>query len=52
LIDLIIETNVSGQDYKPVFYEGKNSRYLKIKVSDVQPEKSKLAIGELELYGF
>jgi len=51
-IDLIIETKVSGQDYKPVFYEGKNSRYLKIKVSDVQPEKSKLAIGELELYGF
>ncbi|WP_158674129.1 glycoside hydrolase family 2 TIM barrel-domain containing protein [Pedobacter sp. KBW01] len=51
-IDLIKERKVSGQDYKPVFYEGKDSRYLKIKLLDVQPEKSKLAIGELELYGF
>lgn len=51
-IDLITLRKVSGQDYAPVFFEGKNIRYLKIQISDVQPEKSKVAIGDLTLYGF
>jgi len=49
--DLVSERKVSGQDYSPLLYDGKNVRYLKIYIPDVQPEKSKVAIGDLELYG-
>ncbi|MCO4292703.1 discoidin domain-containing protein [Solitalea sp. MAHUQ-68] len=49
--DLVSERKVSGQDYKPVIYDEAQVRYLKVKLSEVQPEKSKVAIGDIELYG-
>ncbi|MGQ8335129.1 glycoside hydrolase family 2 TIM barrel-domain containing protein [Sunxiuqinia sp. A32] len=42
---------VSGQDYKPVLYNYKNIRYIRFSVIDVYPENSRLAIGDLEIYG-
>lgn len=42
---------VSGQDYKPVLYDYKNVRYIRFSVSDVYPENSRLAIGDIEIYG-
>lgn len=51
-VNLIEQRKVSGQDYAPVFYEQENIRYLKMNITEVQPEKSRLAIGDLELYGF
>ncbi|WP_185955178.1 glycoside hydrolase family 2 TIM barrel-domain containing protein [Solitalea koreensis] len=50
-VDLISERRVSGQDYKPVFYEATQVRYIKMKLPEVLPERSKAAIGDIELYG-
>lgn len=47
----IKEIKVSGQDYKPLLYSQKNVKYLKLIVSEVQPENSKVAIKDIELYG-
>ncbi len=48
---VIKEIKVSGQDYKPLLYDFKNIRYLRLTVSEVQPENSKVAIKDIELYG-
>jgi hypothetical protein len=42
---------VSGQDYKPLLYNYKNMRYLRLFISEVQPENSKIAIKDIEIYG-
>jgi hypothetical protein len=47
----IKEIKVSGQDYKPLLYNYKNIRYLRFTVSEVQPENSKVAIKDIEIYG-
>lgn len=49
--NVINERKVSGQDYKPMLYNHKNVRYVRISIWDVQPEKSKPAIGDIEFYG-
>lgn len=45
----IKEIKVSGQDYKPLLYNYKNIQYLRLTVSEVQPENSKVAIKDIEL---
>ncbi|MFH6989429.1 glycoside hydrolase family 2 TIM barrel-domain containing protein [Flavobacterium collinsii] len=50
-INAIKEKKVSGQDYKPLLYNYKNIRYLRISISEVQPENSKAAIKDIEFYG-
>jgi hypothetical protein len=47
----IKEIKVSGQDYKPLLYSHKNIQHLKLTISEVQPENSKVAIKDIELYG-
>ncbi|WP_081147567.1 family 43 glycosylhydrolase [Niastella vici] len=49
---LINKEKVSGQEYKPVLFNCYDVRYIRVVVFDVQPEKSKAAIKELEFYGY
>jgi len=49
--NVIDEKKVSGQDYVPLLFNHKNVRYARISISDVQPERSKAAIKDLEFYG-
>jgi len=49
---LISKEKVSGQEYKPVLFNCYNAKYLRLAVFEVQPEKSKAAIKELEFYGY
>jgi hypothetical protein len=48
---VIKETKVSGQDYKAVLYNYTNIRYVRIVISEVRPENSKVAIKDIEIYG-
>lgn len=48
--NVITNKKVSGQEYKPVLYNYQNVKYIKISVSEVQPEKSKVAIKDVEFY--
>ncbi|NLR62616.1 DUF4982 domain-containing protein [Chitinophaga polysaccharea] len=41
----------SGQDYKPVTFDPASGRYVRFQVTGIQPESSKVAIREIELYG-
>lgn len=50
-INVIKEKKVSGQDYKPLLYNYKNIQYLRFSILEVQPENSKAAIKDIELYG-
>jgi beta-galactosidase len=50
-INIIKEKKVSGQDYKPLLYKYKNIQYLRFNILEVQPENSKTAIKDIELYG-
>lgn len=48
--NVITNKKVSGQEYKPLSYNYQNVTKIKITVSEVQPEKSKVAIKDLEFY--
>lgn len=48
---VIKERKTSGQDYKPVIHDSIKGKFIKITVSDVQPENSKVAIKDIKLYG-
>ncbi len=48
--NVITNKKVSGQEYKPVLYNYQNVKHIKVTVSDVQPEKSRVAIKDLEFY--
>ncbi|KAF2336666.1 DUF4982 domain-containing protein [Flavobacterium nitrogenifigens] len=45
------EIKVSGQDYKPLLFKYENIKYVRVIILDVQPENSKTAIKDIELYG-
>lgn len=49
--NVITNKKVSGQEYKPLSYNYENVTQIKITISEVQPEKSKVAIKDLEFYG-
>ncbi|HVI48237.1 MAG TPA: glycoside hydrolase family 2 TIM barrel-domain containing protein [Chitinophaga sp.] len=42
---------VSGQDYKPVTIPAVEARFLRVSVSGMQPETSKVSVKEITLYG-
>ncbi len=42
---------VSGQNYQPVFFQSNEVRYVRYLISDIQPETSKAAVKEIQLYG-
>jgi hypothetical protein len=48
--NVITDKKVSGQEYKPIFYNYQDVTRIKISISEVQPEKSKVAIKDLEFY--
>jgi len=48
--NVITDKKVSGQEYKPLSYNYQNVTKIKITISEVQPEKSKVAIKDLEFY--
>ncbi|WP_158267106.1 glycoside hydrolase family 2 TIM barrel-domain containing protein [Chitinophaga niastensis] len=41
----------SGQDYKPVSLNQANVRYVRFLITGIQPESSKVAVREIQLYG-
>ncbi|MNV99267.1 hypothetical protein D3C71_1946090 [compost metagenome] len=43
-------TEISGQDYSPKKLKTQNIRYLKLTISAIRPEKSRIAIREILLY--
>ncbi|MDQ8015039.1 MAG: hypothetical protein REI96_21520, partial [Flavobacterium nitrogenifigens] len=45
------EIKVSGQDYKPLLFKYENIKYVRVIILDVQPENSKTAMKDIELYG-
>ncbi len=49
--NVLTDKKVSGQEYKPVLYHFQSIKFIKLTVAEVQPEKSKVAIKDLELYG-
>ncbi len=49
--NVFTDKKVSGQEYKPVLYHYRNIKFIKLTVTEVQPEKSKVAIKDFELYG-
>jgi beta-galactosidase len=48
--NVISNKKVSGQEYKPLLHHHQNVKHIKVTVSDVQPEKSRVAIKDLEFY--
>ena len=48
---VIKERKTSGQDYKPVLHESVKGKFIRITISDVQPENSKAAIKDILFYG-
>ncbi|HEY9259932.1 glycoside hydrolase family 2 TIM barrel-domain containing protein [Chitinophaga sp.] len=42
---------VSGQDYKTVLFHAPPARYVRYSITGIQPETSKVAVKEIQLYG-
>lgn len=42
---------VSGQNYLPVFFPKTTARYVRVIITGIQPESSKAAVKEIQLYG-